>query len=113
MIEARTYYNTSERSVSLEVSGHAGLAAHGEDIVCAAASILVYTFAQIVTALDGTGDIIEQDISISSGDALVEAVFKDDDGLAEAIRALLYTQTGFRLLEGGYPDRVRIITDEA
>lgn len=43
MIKAKVYTNTSGNILRLEVSGHAGFAEHGKDIVCAGVSALVQT----------------------------------------------------------------------
>ena len=46
MIQAAFYTDKSSGSISLKLSGHAGAANKGQDIICSAASMLAYTVAQ-------------------------------------------------------------------
>ena len=75
----------------LEVRGHAGYADKGEDIVCAAVSILAYTF---ITLNDV--EVIEYTV-----DTIVVEYDKDTD--------ISFIKTGFALIEKEYPDNVRIV----
>jgi len=43
MVKVTLYYDQDDRVTGFEVEGHAGFAAYGEDIVCAAVSILAQT----------------------------------------------------------------------
>ncbi len=46
---------------ALSVSGHAGFADHGQDIVCAAASVLVTTCVNALERVAGVTPALEQD----------------------------------------------------
>ena len=85
--------------LSLRVEGHAGYAEVGQDIVCASASILAYTFASIVESLceDAT-------ISLKSGDTIIECESKP-----KTRNAFYYTKVGYELLEHNYPQYVSLI----
>ena len=114
MITITHSYSIKDRHVLLTVKGHAGQANLGQDIVCSAASILAYTVAQIVTAMDASGDFVKPPVvELADGNAIIEFTCNDDDSFGEAIRAIFFAQTGYRLLEANYPAFVRLITDEA
>lgn len=43
MVKIKLIYNSEKAVTSFTMEGHAGFAPHGEDIVCAAVSAIVYT----------------------------------------------------------------------
>jgi uncharacterized protein YsxB (DUF464 family) len=97
------------RKLSLSVKGHAGHSEPGEDIICASASILAYTVAQMVKAMDSHGDFAESPtIKLDSGDAEITCVAKDDDIYAEAMHTYFIAQVGYSLLAYNYPDFVEL-----
>lgn len=86
--------------VCLTVSGHAGYGQAGQDIVCAAASILAYAFAQRLAdigALDSN--------TFSAGDCRVCGI--DCPG---ARQAMAFAAAGYRLLADAYPDHIQLYT---
>ena len=83
--------------VCLTVSGHAGYGQTGQDIVCAAASILAYALAQRLAdigALDSN--------TFSAGDCQVCGI--DCPG---ARQAMAFAAAGYRLLADAYPDHIQ------
>lgn len=97
-----------EGTLSLRLIGHAGYAEHGKDIVCASASILVYTVAQMMTELYQQGRLFEQPlIKLEDGDALIKAK-PNDWGIMDARHTLLMAQTGFELLQSNYPVNLQL-----
>lgn len=80
---------------SLLVSGHAGSAPKGHDLVCAAVSILVHTLAAHARSLT------QAEVLLSSGEAWIAAAPSD-----EARRTFDTLCTGFSLLARQYPDFV-------
>ncbi len=95
------------RKLSLSVKGHAGQSVPGEDIICASASILAYTVAQIVKAMDDHGDLAETPtVRLDSGDAEITCTAKDDDLYAEAMHTYFIAEVGYSLLAFNYPDFV-------
>ncbi len=86
MIEIRI---TDEK---LDIRGHAGYAKDREDIVCAAVSILAYTFMQVEDV-----DVLEY-----TEDSIVVTYEKGVD--------TSFIMTGFRLIAKDYPENVRILT---
>ena len=83
----------------ITVHGHAGYAPKGQDIVCSAASILLYTLAASL------GDDLH-DVKIEEGDSrLTWRVNKKNNQTQATILQ------GFRLLAGTYPDHVTFVDE--
>nr|DAM02618.1 MAG TPA: YsxB-like protein [Caudoviricetes sp.] len=94
--------------LTLEMDGHAGSAPAGQDLVCAAASILCYTLAARAGTLYSDGKLRSKPvIELDSGHA---AIAMRPRGLAEReTRAVWDTVgTGLRLLQREYPDYIRV-----
>ena len=91
-------FTESENKLSLRLEGHAGYAEHGQDIVCASASILAYTLASIVESLDE-----DATISLESGDSMIEC-----ENNPSTRNAFNYTKVGYALLAHNYPQYVRL-----
>jgi len=98
-------FTESPEKISLRVEGHAGYAEHGEDIVCASASILAYTLASIVDSFDD----VESVIDLTSGDTTIECECKDEETYRKVANAYHYTQVGYALLAHNYPQYVRLM----
>lgn len=97
-----------EHSLILEVKGHAGQSDAGHDIVCSAASILAYTFAQVARDMHENKMLRKKPtINIKKGDATV--VIKPLVAhRPEAFNALYVVETGYSLLAHNYPEYVQI-----
>lgn len=83
-----------ERGWELSMEGHAGYCG-GQDIVCAAASMLFFALAGRLREL-GMDEYVER---CRSGEARVFV----PDGLSDGFRVIL---CGFRMLEEKYPENV-------
>ena len=90
--------------LTLKMDGHASFRDYGEDIVCASASMLLYTIAQVVK---DNKEMLTRlpDINIKSGCAKVTSHPKEDyygtiEGSYEVVA------TGLNLLAHNYPDNV-------
>lgn len=105
MITASLIVNDKDRSLSLEVKGHAGQAEIGHDIICASASILMYTVAQIVMDMTRKKKAIST-TSIKEGDSTVSCVCKTDEAYSEALSAYYVAMVGYQLLAHNYPQFV-------
>lgn len=105
--------NIEEKSLTMQVKGHAGHGVIGSDIVCSAVSILTYTVAQIFKTME-QGDAFKSPavIRLDRGDGQISALCLDSDGYAEARKAMLFAKTGFRLLEAAYPENVTLVEAE-
>jgi uncharacterized protein YsxB (DUF464 family) len=98
-------FTESGNKLSLRVEGHAGYAEAGQDIVCAAASILAYTLASIIEKCD-----INATINLEIGDMTIESDYNDPlmkDIIEDSFNFAL---AGYALLEHNYPQYVRFDT---
>jgi uncharacterized protein YsxB (DUF464 family) len=85
----------------VDVSGHAGYAAHGQDVVCAGASTLFYTLARSLR------DIDRFDVQESADGSIKRISCVPSQG--QAIRARVAFRTimqGFKMLSEEYPAHV-------
>lgn len=109
MISVKFEKNESTKTLRLKVKGHAGQAEAGKDIVCASASILAYTVAQIVTFMEEQGKLTKKPvIKIKDGDALITCQVKTDEDYAEALHAYFVARVGYTLLAHNYPQYVEL-----
>ena len=114
LIKVKFSYNRDKRECSLLVKGHAGQADIGKDIICASASILAYTLAQVVSLMDRHGDLVEPPtLELESGDATIVCRAKDDYLFAELMQDFFVIKTGYALLKHNYPQFVEITDGEA
>lgn len=92
---------------SLRVQGHAGYAAQGSDIVCAAASMLAFTLAEAVRAQLCALPVVE----CEQGAFALEVHVRQDE--QQTLRVMLETiHAGYRLLAERYPEHVRVMSGE-
>ena len=90
----------------LTADGHAGFAETGQDIVCAAVTILVYTLAAAVGNMDAAGQARGSSVELGSGHAeIVCAASPRWHACAKMICDQICA--GFDILRQMYPDRVR------
>lgn len=99
-------YAHSDKAFCLQVYGHARSAPKGEDLVCCAASTLVYTAAQGVLDLYGAGALREfPETVLDPGNAQVAAVAAE--GEQQRVEQMFRTvATGYQLLARQYPGYV-------
>ena len=91
---------------SLKVDGHAGYAAHGEDIVCAAASATAYTAAGALEQLCGSPSSCAVD---RDGHMEIRVpAFRDADMLYRADIIMEAAYIGFKQIEASYPNHLRV-----
>ena len=114
MIKVKFTYGRDKRECSLTVEGHAGQAEIGKDLVCASASILAYTIAQIIKSMEHHGDLAEPPIlDLEDGDATIVCRAKDDYLFSEIMQDFFVIRTGYALLAHNYPQFVEFIDGEA
>ncbi len=112
MIDATYSCNSRTREISLTVKGHAGYAEHGQDIVCASASILAYSAAQIIAIAESNGEIEgETIIKLDSGDTEIYCKARQDVTFSELATMLQMLHAGFLLLSHNFPENVRYTYD--
>lgn len=108
MITASFYMNKDAGSITLAVSGHAGAAKKGEDIVCAASSILAYTVAQTLQFMYEEGGLQKKPhLKMDEGDCVITVKPKPEK-YVEALHTFFVAQVGFHLLSRSYPKFVDI-----
>ncbi len=108
MIRAHFYKNDRTGALTLKVTGHSGAANRGEDLVCAAASILMMTAAQDAHDLYTDGRLKEKPyLKLKSGRGKVEMV-PTDAAAAEALHTLFIIQKGFLVLAANEPRFVKV-----
>lgn len=95
-------------SLVLKVTGHAGAAEPGKDIVCAAATTLAYTVAQVLQFMYEERQLRKKPrIRMEAGDILI-VVKPRDEFYAEALHTFFVAQAGYHLLSHNYPQYVRL-----
>lgn len=108
MVRAAFYTDKSSGSITLKLTGHAGAAEKGQDIVCASASILAYTVAQTMEYMHAEGGLRKKPrIEFSDGNATIVAKPKEDS-YAEALHTFFVAQVGYSLLAHNYPQYVEL-----
>ena len=93
----------------LTAEGHAGFALKGQDIVCAAASVLLLTVARTFEAADGV--VVEGGTARSGAlNLVVKEVVRDRIDWSRGVTAMF--MKGIRDLSEEYPDRVSLTVAE-
>lgn len=102
-------FEISKQRMALKMNGHAGSGEVGHDLVCACASILAYTTAQMAKEFELRNKLLQCPlIRLSEGDAriVVKPKTKDVDEIWHTFNTI---QAGFILLENNYPKFIKII----
>ena len=89
----------------VSVTGHAKSGEAGHDLVCASASILVYTLASFVENLKDAGQVYNPTAKLKEGDALI---YCDAPNKYKRPITLVFDSicAGFEILARDYPDNV-------
>ena len=99
----KAVYDRKENKITVE--GHAYSGEPGHDLICASASVLIYTIAASVNSMQQNGHVETSVISLESGNGTVGCVpyrqFKD------AITMIFDSIcAGYELLATNYPENV-------
>ena len=95
--------------LELKISGHAGQADIGHDIVCASCSILAYTVAQLVKNAEVVGDLkTPAKIKLENGDAYISCK-PTNEAYDTILSAFMFAEVGYKLLAHNYPQFVELI----
>lgn len=101
------FYKKGE-GIHMTMKGHAQNAPYGEDLVCAAATMMAYTVAQAVQFMNEQGKLKKKPkISIKEGDVSIVATPNDDD-YAETLHTFWVAQCGIHVLAHNYPQNVKL-----
>lgn len=108
MIKIHFWQEPDRGTIHLKVRGHSGTAPKGADLVCAAATTLVYTVAQAVTFMHEQGQLLEKPrVKIREGKAVIVARPRPEY-MEEALHAFWTAQCGAHVLEKNYPEAVAL-----
>ena len=92
----------------LSMAGHAGMAPKGQDIVCAAATMLMYTAAQAALDMGSRGEL-QRPPSVKLDDGNACASFRPKEEAMEKGRLVLdVIRRGLEVLGKRYPENVAI-----
>ena len=109
MITVKIYASGGRGSLHLSLRGHAAAAPKGQDLVCAAATMLTLTAAEGARDLYRHGKLREKPkILLGSGRAEIALAPKAED-YAQAVHLLWSIRCGFSWLEKEYPQYVRML----
>ena len=87
----------------MRIEGHAGAAPKGEDVVCAAATILGWTL------IGGAEDVPEYRMHLILKDGVMDVCCYPEEDFEEQCRYLYDTiARGFDLMAGRYPDYIQM-----
>jgi uncharacterized protein YsxB (DUF464 family) len=109
MTEVTVGYRNS--IVSLEASGHAEFASHGEDIVCAAISVLMQTAVNSLEAVAGIDFFIFE--ADESGYMYIELPAELNESQASKADVIMKTVlTGLEGIAEAYPKHIKLLKRE-
>ena len=108
MVKVHFLKDPDKYSIHMSVKGHAGTAPKGADLVCASATMLVYTVAQALTFMHEQGYLESKPHNkIREGKAVVSACPKDEYA-AEVLHTFWVAQCGAHVLAKNYPEAVSL-----
>lgn len=109
MIEA--YIGFGDRSYTVSITGHAGYAPKGQDIVCAGVSALTSAFLESLILL--TDRDYTDGVRIETGDGLFQCAIRriKDEQTDDIVKTLvIMLDRGLGLIERQYPDYISLDT---
>lgn len=110
MIKVKFDYTDDGKSIVLTVKGHSDYSNEGKDTVCAAATMLTYTVAQIVKDLYDQKKLKKKPtLKLKKGESVITCK-PQKDVYAEALHAFYVAEVGFNVLAHNFPNNVQLIT---
>lgn len=110
MIKVEFKLSEDKQNLILKMSGHAGQAENGRDLVCASASILAYQMAQVVSDMYAMKKLRKKPtVRLGAGEAIIVAKPLKST-FNEITYAYLINQTGFKVLAHNFPEFVSLST---
>lgn len=101
----------TDKGYSLAASGHAGYAPAGQDIVCAAVSVLAQTLANKVEAAARSGRLLTN--CVQHGETfVVQALPKPGPNALMVANWFDFVEEGLRALAEAYPDNVELMVTD-
>ena len=112
MIKVTFTENKEAKTIGIKVEGHAGQAENGKDVICASASILLYTVAQYSMFAYQRHKLKKKPlVNLEEGNAEV-IVTPKSEYYGEALHTFFVAQIGYTLLTKNYPQFVELISFE-
>ena len=109
MIDVKFMMEEERHFIQMTLKGHAGQAEHGHDLICASASILAYTVAQVVKAMEHHGDLNgEPIIDLREGNATIMCRCRYSEDFGELVHTFFVASVGYSLLAHNYPEYVSL-----
>jgi uncharacterized protein YsxB (DUF464 family) len=105
-IEEVITHRGEELRYKLSAKGHAGAAAKGQDIVCAAASILMQTLGEMVMDMQADGALQYCAVDYEHGMSVEAQAAKDFN--RELLTVFAFADTGLQLLADNYPANLQL-----
>lgn len=95
-----------EKTLTLEIKGHAGYGKMGQDIICAAVSILTYT---LVGALQRYSEYgwYRLEADLSGGEAYIHCAV--NGYFSMVVEMFRFAMIGYKMLAEEYPQHVEVI----
>ena len=107
MIKIAYEEDRDKRECVLRLNGHAGQADVGQDIVCASATILAYTMAQIIKDMELHEQLAKPPtVELERGDATIRCQAKDDKSYEKMLHSFYVVNVGYAVLAHNYPQFV-------
>ncbi len=108
----KVFFSLSRERLSLAMQGHANTASAGEDLVCAACSILAATLCRMIENGAKNGAFYAPPTThLCKGDALLSCSPRADF-LEEFLHNYYMAQVGFSLLQKEYPESIDLTVCE-
>lgn len=99
----------TEKKNEIQMSGHANYDVPGQDIVCAAASILAYSLAQTIKNLEAQGCLAEKPtLQLDKNETKIKCKAKPEYR-ANVQMAFYVAVTGFDLLSHNYKKNINFL----
>jgi len=105
MIKAQLFYQEKQQIAQFRISGHAGYAPAGQDIVCAAVSFLATTVVNSIEQLTGKAGIVQCEDGFLSYQLPADLT---ESEMATAQIALQMLSIGLKDLKTEYPKYISI-----
>lgn len=103
------YTEEKDGRFSFYVSGHAGYAAYGQDVICAGASILTSTLAEVICQLSDYSEVAMVDLKLEPGNTVLSADV--GESARERFReATFFFTVGFLMMSETYPKHITFTT---
>lgn len=109
MIKIKVFVDNQQDIYGIEVSGHAGFAKNGEDIVCAGVSALTYTMLNSLKSIVG----IEPTVKISNGYTKCILPLDIDGEKKTSAQIVLKTIVlGYKNIQESYKSFIEVLIEE-